>query len=82
MREFHTNLRDMISSIFFRGVWVPFDSMTINTYFELEDEDSKEYQALYREPNYDLILKKLIKGRSEWKKNTSNQVQSLCQIVK
>ena len=42
--EFRTNLWDKIgSTIFVRGVWVLFDSMNINTFFELEDEDSKEY---------------------------------------
>ena len=42
--EFHVNLRDRIGSTFYvRGVWVPFDSVTIITYFELEDEDSQEY---------------------------------------
>ena len=50
--------------------------MTINTFFELEDEGSKEYRALYWASNYDIILKKLTKGKSEWKRNISNQVQS------
>ena len=45
--KFHANLRDRIgSTIFVRGVSVPFDSMTINRFFELEDEDKKEYRAL------------------------------------
>ena len=34
VREFHTNLQNMFGSIvYFRGVWVPFDSVTIKTYF-------------------------------------------------
>ena len=41
---------------------MPFDSMTINTYFKLEDEDNEECRALYREPKYDCILKTLTKG--------------------
>ena len=66
---------------------MPFDSVTINTYFELEDEDSEEYQAFSRAPNYNLILKKLTKGKYDWKKSNTNQVQSfmrtgLIEIVK
>ena len=53
---------------------MPFDSVTINTYFELEDEDSEEYRALYQILDYDLILKTLTKGKFEWKKSTTNQV--------
>ena len=47
--EFHDNLRDRIgSTVHIRGVWVPFDNVTTNTYFELENEDRKEYRALYQ----------------------------------
>ena len=59
MREFHANLHDKIhSTVFVRGVWVPFDSLTINRFFELQDEDNEEYRALYKESNYDVIMKK------------------------
>ena len=65
VREFHTNLRDRIgSTIFVRGVWVPFDNLTINRFFEIQDKEIEEYRVLYREPNYDLILKKLTDGQS------------------
>ena len=54
--EFHANLHDRIgSTVFVRGVWVPFDSLTINRFFELQEEDSEEYRALYREPNYEKV---------------------------
>ena len=44
VHEFHANLRDKIgSTVYVQGVWVPFDSVTINNYFELEDEDEEEY---------------------------------------
>ena len=40
--EFHTNLWDRIgSTVYVRGAWVPLNSMTINTYFEIEDGVSK-----------------------------------------
>ena len=48
-------------TIYVRGVWLPFDSVTINNFFELKDEDSKDYRALYRAPDYDLIFKKMTK---------------------
>ena len=68
MREFHANLHDRIGLIvFIKGVWVPFDSMTINTFFELEDEDNEDYLALYRASNYDLIMKKLTNGRGAFR---------------
>ena len=78
MLEFHGNLRDKIGSIIFvQGVWVPFDSLIINRFFKLQDEDNKEYQALYRDRNYDLILKKLIEEKLTRKKSVSNEVQSV-----
>ena len=53
MQEFHANLLDMVySPMFVQGVWVPFDSVTINRAFALNDVDSKEYKAMFREPNY------------------------------
>ena len=54
---------------------MPFDSVTINTYFELEGEDSEEYRALYQTLDYDCIFKTVIKGKFEWKRSISNQVQ-------
>ena len=53
---------------------MPFDSVTIKTYFELEDEYNEEYRSLYRESDYDRILKILTKGKYEWTKSTTNQV--------
>ena len=48
VHKFHANLWDRIGSIVFvRKVLVSFDNVIINTYFELYDEDSEEYRALY-----------------------------------
>ena len=77
MSKFHANLCDRIgSTVFMRGVWVPFDSVTIHKFFEVEDENNEDYQALYKALNYDLILKKLINGKSPWKRSILNQFQS------
>ena len=47
VREFHANLphKDDIK-VFVKGIWVPFDSETVNRAFELKDGDSETYQNL------------------------------------
>ena len=76
VREFHANLHDMIgSTVYVQVVSVPFDRSTINRFFGLQDEDSEEYRALYRKPNYDRILKELTDGKLPWKRGASNEVQ-------
>ena len=38
--------------------------------FGLNDEDSEEFKALYREPNYEKILEELIDGSAPWSRHT------------
>ena len=48
VREFHANLLDRIgSTVFVRGVWVPFDSTTINRVFGFADGNSTKYRELF-----------------------------------
>ena len=60
LSEFHANLPQKIDSIvFLSGIWVPFDSATIDQAFKLNDEDSKEYRKMFQASNYAHILETL-----------------------
>ena len=50
-----------------RGVWVPFDSSTINRVLGLSNVDSNEYRVLFRSLDYDKILKKVVGANASWK---------------
>ena len=48
VREFHSNLRFWEgSTVYVCGKWVNFDAATINTAYNLRDDDSEEYRALF-----------------------------------
>ena len=49
---------------------MPFDCSTINRVFGLNDEDSEEFKALFREPYYEKILQELTDGKSPWLRMT------------
>ena len=62
------NLRDQVGFVdFMRGIWVPFDSATINKVQGLSDVDSNEYRQLFRSPDYDKILKTVVGANASWK---------------
>ena len=73
--EFCTNLRYKIGlTVFVRGTWLPFDYNTINQVFGLNDEDSEEFKALYREPDYEKILQEFTDGKSPWSRTTKQEI--------
>ena len=55
---------------------MPFNGSTINILFGLNDDDSKEFKALYREPNYENILEDLVGGSVAWTRNANQEVMS------
>ena len=68
IRGFHSNLPFWEgSTVYVRRKWVNFDVATINMAYNLRDDDTEEYQALFRNTNYKMIMRALKKGRCEWK---------------
>ena len=53
---------------------MPFDCITINRVFGMNDEDNEEVRALYREPNYEKILQELTNGKSPWSRTTKKEI--------
>ena len=53
-----------------------FDSNIINRMLGLNDDDSDEFKALYRELDYEKILEKLNDGSAPWLSNTNQEVMS------
>ena len=75
VREFHANLLNRIgSTVFVIGVWVPFDSVTINGVLGLADEDSTEYRTLFRQPDYTKNLRRLTVGQTNWNTRRDGQL--------
>ena len=77
VREFYANLphRDD-KKVYVWGVWVPFDSVTINNAFEMKDNDTEAYRKRFQTLDYDKILKSLTNGKIPWTKNANNELAS------
>ena len=53
VREFFANLVDQgLKKVWVRGKWVPFDSETINAFYNLPKVDNEAYESLRNNPNY------------------------------
>ena len=50
---------------------MPFDGSTINRLFGLNDDDSQEVRAFYKELDYEKILEELTDGSAPWTKNAT-----------
>ena len=48
----------------------------INRVFGLNDEDSEEFRALFREPDNEKILQELTDGKSPWSRKTKQEIKS------
>ena len=63
VREFHSNLRFRVGTIVFvRDRWVEFGAQTINQIYQLRDDDSEEYQALFVATNFESLMHELTQG--------------------
>ena len=73
----------MGSTVFVRGVWVPCDSATIDRVLGLLDVDSNEYRELFHSPDYDKILKAVVRANASWKtKKDGEREGCLYEIVR
>ena len=64
VREFYGNLcakEEM--KVWVRDKWVPFDSETINRFYNLPSVNDEDYQTLLEKPNYAEIITSLTKER-------------------
>ena len=72
VREFHSNLRDRIgSTVYVRGKWVDFSVAMINRLYNLADNDSDAYRALFLKTDYQQLMRSLTRGHREWKRHPS-----------
>ena len=75
VREFYANLADQaLKRVWVSGKWVPFDSETINNFYNLPNVDNEAYEKLSNEPNYKEIIKCLTNDQERWKINCESQV--------
>ena len=57
----------MDSIVYVRGKWMDFSAATINRVYNLVDDNSHTYRALFQNTDYHMMMQALIKGRGEWK---------------
>ena len=70
VREFYANLAtNMNKWVRVRGIWVDFDAMSINEFYNLERVDNGEFNSLYAGSNYPKVIRVLTNGQGEWKIN-------------
>ena len=75
VREFYANSIDQaLKRVWVMGKWVPFDSETINSFYNLANVDNEAYAKLRDEPNYKEIIKCLTNDQEKWKVNSEGQV--------
>ena len=61
---------DWLHSIFSRQVG-GFSAMAINRVYNLVDDDSDAYRALFQDTDYQMIMRSLTRGRVVWKRHPS-----------
>ena len=68
VREFHSNQQYWMDSIVYvRGKWVDFSATSINRVFNLVEDDSEAYRALFQH----MMMHILTNGRGVWKRHPS-----------
>ena len=61
VREFYANLvNQALKKVWVRGKWVPFDSETISSFYNLPKVNNETYENIRDGPNYKEIIKCLI----------------------
>ena len=70
VREFYSNLVGRKeSSVYVRGVWVPYGAKTINEMYGMEGQkNGSKFKKLINNPNREKIARKLTDGKGQWKK--------------
>ena len=71
-----------------RGKWVGFSATTINRVYDLVDDDSEAYRALFQNTDYQQLMRVLTRGVREWTRHpytsevTIFQMKTLTPVVK
>ena len=75
VREFYVNLVDQaLKRVWVRGKWVPFNSKTIKSFYNLPSMENEASGKLRDEPNYKEIIKFLTNDQEKWKVNSEGKV--------
>ena len=60
IREFHSNLRFRVgTTVFIRGRWVDIGAQAINQIYQLREDNSEEYQALFVAADFKSLMQEL-----------------------
>ena len=72
VREFHSNLRFRVgTTVFIRGRWIDFGAQAINQIYQLREDDSEEYQALFVATNFKSLMQELTQDQGVWRRHPS-----------
>ena len=80
VREFNSNLRFWVgTTVYVKGKRVDFSVAMIKVY-NLVDNDSKAYKALFQDTDYQMIMRFLTRGKGVWKFHPSTSEVTTFQI--
>ena len=71
-----------------RGKWVDFSVAAINRFYDMVDDDSEAYKALFQNTNYQQLMRILTRGIGEWTSHPSTlevtafQMKTLTHVAK
>ena len=72
IREFNSNLPFRVGTIVFvRGRWVNFEERAIDRFYQLREDDSKEYRALFEATDFEGLMQELTQGQGMWRGHPS-----------
>ena len=72
VREFYYNLPFRVdTTVFVQGKWVDFRARAINQFYQLQEDDSEEYQALFMATDFEGLMHKLTWGQGVWRHHSS-----------
>ena len=57
--------------MFVQGKWVDFGARTINQIYQLREDDSEEYWALFVETDFEILMQELTQGQGVWRRHPS-----------
>ena len=70
--EFYSNLPFQVgSTVFIWSRWVDFGARAINWFYQLREDDGKEYQRLFVDTDFEGLMQELTQGQGMWRRHPS-----------
>ena len=68
IRKLYSNLPFRVcTTVFVQGRWVDFGARAIDRFYQLREDNSKEYRALLEATNFEGLMQELTQGQGVWR---------------